>query len=130
MRTYLAQLPKIASPAEGEVLVLYLAISKHTVSAVLVAERAKKQIPIYYVSHTLAGVEMNYLLIENFAYALVTATRRLRPYFEAYKILVLKDQPLRNVLQKLGASRRLLKWAVELSRYDLAFEGHQSPSIS
>jgi len=36
--------------------------------------------------------------------------------------LVLADQPLRNVLQKLDASERLLKWAVELSRYDLAFE--------
>jgi len=36
--------------------------------------------------------------------------------------LVLMDQPLRNVLQKLDASRRLLKWAVELSRYDQTFE--------
>jgi len=122
LKTYLAQLPKIASPAEGEVLVLYLAVSEHAVSAVLVAERAKEQIPVYYASHALAGAEMNYPLIEKFAYALVMASRKLRPYFEAHKILILTDQPLRNVLQKLDASGRLLKWAVELSRYDLAFE--------
>ena len=29
---------------------------------------------------------------------------------------------MRNALQKLDASGRLLKWAIELSRYDLAFE--------
>jgi len=90
-------------------LLLYLAISDHTVSAVLVAERAKEQIPMYYISHALAGAEMNYPLIKKFAYALVMASRKLRPYFEAHKILVLTDQPLRNVLQKLDASGWLLK---------------------
>ena len=65
---------------------------------------------------------MNYPFIEKFAYALVMASRKLRPYFEAHKILVLTDQPLRNVLQKLDALGRLLKWPVELSRDDLAFE--------
>ena len=118
MKTYLAQLPKIANPAEREVLVLYLAVSEHVVSAVLVAE----QIPVYYVSQALAGVEMIYPLIEKFAYALVMASRKLRPYFEAHKILVLTDHPLRNVLQKLNAFGRLLKWAVKLSRYDLTFK--------
>ena len=42
MNTYLAELPKIARPAEGEVLMLYLAVSEHAVNAVLVAERAKE----------------------------------------------------------------------------------------
>ena len=77
---------------------------------------------MYYVSHALAGAEVNHPLIEKFAYALVMANRKLMPYFEAYKILVLMDQPLKNVLHKLGASGRLLKWAVKLSRYDLTFE--------
>jgi len=98
LKTYLAQLPKVSNPAEWEVSVLYLAISEHAVSAVLVAERAKEQIHVYYVSHALVGAKMNYPLIEKFAYALVIASRKLRPYFEAHKILVLTDQPLRNVL--------------------------------
>jgi len=42
LNTYLAELPKIARPAEGEVLMLYLAVSEHAVNAVLVAERAKE----------------------------------------------------------------------------------------
>ena len=101
---------------------LYLAVSEHAVSAILVSERAKEQIPVHYVSRALAGAEMNYLLIEKFAYALVMASRKLRSYFEAHNILVLTGQPLTNVLRKLDASRRPLKWAMELSRYNLAFE--------
>ena len=77
---------------------------------------------MYYVSHALARAEVNYPLIEKFAYALLMGSRKLRPYFEAHKILVLTDQPLKNILQKLYASGRLLEWAFELSRYDLAFE--------
>jgi len=94
----LSSAAKIASPIEGEVLVLYLAVSDHAVAAVLVVERAKEQIPVHYVSHTLAGAEVNYPFIEKFAYAVVMASRKLRPYFEAHKILVLTAQPLMNIL--------------------------------
>jgi len=61
------------------------------------------------VIHALVGTEVNYPLIEKFTYALVMASRKLKPYFEAHKILVLTDQPLKNVLQRLNASRPLLK---------------------
>ena len=65
---------------------------------------------------------MNYSLIEKFAYALVLASRKLHPYFKAHKVVVLADQPLKNVRQRLDASGRLLKWVVELFQYDLGFE--------
>jgi len=55
LKTYLAQLPKIASPLLGETLVIYLAISEHAISAVLLVERAKEQVLVYYMSHALAG---------------------------------------------------------------------------
>ena len=74
LKTYLVQLPKIATPLEGEVLALYLAVLEHTVSAILVAKRAKERIPVYCISHALAGAEVNCLLIEKFAYALVMAS--------------------------------------------------------
>jgi len=44
------------------------------VSAVLVVERAREQVPVYYVSHALVGAEVNYPLKEKFAYALVMAS--------------------------------------------------------
>ena len=67
------------------------------------------------MSRPLAGAEVNYPLIEKFAYTLVMASRKLRPYFEAHKVTILIDQPLKIVLQRLDASGRLLKWVVELS---------------
>jgi len=49
------------------------------------------------------------------------ANPKLRPYFEAYKVIILTDQPLKNVLQRLDISSWLLKWVVELSQHDVVF---------
>ncbi|XP_024042712.1 uncharacterized protein LOC127901426 [Citrus sinensis] len=59
--------------------------------------------------------------MEKWAVALITAARKLRPYFQAHQIIVMTDQPIRQVLQKPDASGRLVKWSVELSEFDLSY---------
>ena len=103
-KAYLAYLPNIASRLPGETLLLYLGVSEQAIRVVLIVERAKEQILVYYVSHALIGAEAYYPLIEKFAYALVMASRKLRPYFETHKVIVLTDQPLKKVLQNLDTS--------------------------
>ncbi|XP_077232053.1 uncharacterized protein LOC143865834 [Tasmannia lanceolata] len=49
------------------------------------------------------------------------AARKLRPYFQAHMIKVLTDQPLRQVLHRPDTSWRLVKWAVELSEFDIRY---------
>ena len=49
------------------------------------------------------------------------ASRKLRPYFHSRTIRVLTNYPSRQVLQKLDASGCLLKWAIELSQFDIEF---------
>ncbi|XP_077251929.1 uncharacterized protein LOC143891180 [Tasmannia lanceolata] len=49
------------------------------------------------------------------------AARKLRPYFQAHTIKVLTDQPLRQVLHRPDISGRLMKWAVELSEFDIQY---------
>ncbi|XP_077230114.1 uncharacterized protein LOC143863309 [Tasmannia lanceolata] len=49
------------------------------------------------------------------------AARKLRPYFQAHTIKVLTDQPLRQVLHRPNISGRLVKWAVELSEFDIQY---------
>ncbi|XP_077232544.1 uncharacterized protein LOC143869870 [Tasmannia lanceolata] len=49
------------------------------------------------------------------------AARKLRPYFQAHTIKVLTDQPLRQVLHRSDTSGRLVKWAVELSKFDIQY---------
>ena len=52
-KSYLTTPPLMSKPLLGEVLLLYLAVSEHTVSAVLVREEGNKQLPIYYVRKAL-----------------------------------------------------------------------------
>ena len=68
-------------------------------SAVLVKEEDKVQKPVHYVSKVLIKVETRYLKIEKLAYALMIAARKLRHYFQAHSIVVLIDQPLKQILQ-------------------------------
>ena len=45
-------------------------------------------------------------------------SKKLRPYFHAHLIEVLTNYPLRQVLEKPEALRRLLEWVIELGQFD------------
>ena len=88
LKTYLSSPPVLVSPSEGELLTLYLAVSDFSTSATLVRERDRVQQPVYYCSRVLRGVEERYPKMEKLVLALVTASRKLRPYFQAHTIEV------------------------------------------
>ncbi|XP_022893944.1 uncharacterized protein LOC111408413 [Olea europaea var. sylvestris] len=69
-------------------LYMYLAVSEMTVSAVLVCEEHGKQLPIYYVSKALLDAETRYSQLEKLALSLVSAARKLRPYFQSHSIVL------------------------------------------
>jgi ribonuclease HI len=121
LKTYLANLPLLSRPLEGEILYLYLAVSRTGVSSVLVREESGKQRLVYFTSKVLHGAEERYPRIEKLAYALVISARRLRPYFQAHAVLVLTKYPLRKVLQKPDLSGRLVNWAIELGEFDIEY---------
>ena len=121
-KEYLEKLPRMVSVSQGEPLLLYLAVSDHVISAVLLVERVRHQHPVYYLSHVLIEAKLRYLLVEKFAYGLLIASRNLRPYFESHHVTVLIDQPLRNTLEKYGSSRGTIKWAIELAPYGTSYE--------
>ena len=59
--------------------------------------------------------------MEKLALAVVTAARKLRPYFQSHSIIVMTSQPLRTILHSPSQSGRLAKWAIELSEYDIEY---------
>jgi hypothetical protein len=121
LKEYLANPPLLSSPEEGEIIYLYLAMSPSAISSVLVREESGVQKPVNFTSKALHRAEGRYPQIEKLAFALITSTRRLRPYFQAHAIRVLIEYPLKKVLQKLDLLGRLVNWAVELGEFDLKF---------
>nr|GEX95150.1 reverse transcriptase domain-containing protein [Tanacetum cinerariifolium] len=71
MNQLTAELLMLTAPMEREELIVYLAVAKKTVSAVLMTEREAKQMPIYFVSRELRGGELNYTPMEKLVLALV-----------------------------------------------------------
>ena len=122
LKTYLSSPPILVSPVEGEFLTLYLAVSDFSTSAVLIGDKEQVQHPVYYCIRALRGAEKRYLRMEKLILALVTAARKLRPYFQAHTIEVPTEYPMKQVLHKIEASGRLMKWAIELSEFDIRYK--------
>ena len=121
LKTYLSSPPILVSPTEGELLTLYLAVSDFSTSVVLVRDKERVQHPVYYYSRALRGAEERYPRMEKLILALVIAARKLRPYFQAHTIEVPTEYPMKQVLHKLETSSRLMKWAIELSEFDIIY---------
>ena len=122
IKAYLSSPPVLVSPTEGELLTLYLAVSDFSTSATLVRERDRIQQPVYYCSQALRGAEERYPKMEKLILVLVTTTRRLRPYFQAYIIKILIEHQMKQILHKPETSGRLIKWVIELSEFDIRYK--------
>ena len=120
-KEYLGCSPLLSKPIEGEKLYIYLVVSKKTISAALVGNKEKVQWLVYYISKRLLDAETRYPELEKLALALIVASRKLRPYFHTHPIEVLTNYPLHQVLQKLEASGRLLKWEIELGQFEVNY---------
>ena len=53
---------------------------------------------------------------------MVFSARRLRHYFHSFTILVMTDLPIQKILKKPDVAGRMVKWAVELSEFDIKYE--------
>ncbi|GKE27712.1 reverse transcriptase domain-containing protein [Tanacetum coccineum] len=118
MKQLIAELPTLTAPEEKEELIVYLAAAKEVVSEVLMTEREAKKMLIYFVSCALRGPEVNYTSMEKLVLALVHACKRLKRYFQAHLIIVVTDQPIKQVLSRPEVAGRLQIWSIESSCTD------------
>lgn len=115
---YLASPPLLTRPTAGEMLYLYVAISPMAISLVLVYED-RVQWPFYYTSRT--PKHRDPVSKAKVAYTIVISTQLLQSYFQAHSV-VLTNQPLRPVIQKVDAPERLVKWVVKLEKFDIDYQ--------
>ncbi|KAI5338873.1 hypothetical protein L3X38_018145 [Prunus dulcis] len=121
LKTYLTSPPLLSKPIPGEDLFVYLAVSYSAISSALIREELGAQHSIFYTSKALLDAETRYPKLEKLILALVVSARKLRPYYQAHRVIVMTDFPLRSILHSPDASQRLMKWAIELSQYDLLY---------
>jgi len=122
VKEYLSRPLVMSRPEANLPLLLYIAVTEHAISSVLVQERNGVQRPIYFISRLLHGKESRYPMPEKVALAVVVSARKLRPYFQRFNVIVKMDLPVKQVLKKLDMIGRLVKWAMELAEYDIIYE--------
>ena len=110
-------------PIYGKPLILYIS-AIDTSLGILVAQEDNnnKERAIYYLSCTLISYEMNYSIIEKSFLEVVFASQKLRHYMLAHTTqLVAKIEPLKYLLSKAALTRRLAKWVMILSEFDIEY---------
>ena len=93
LKEYLTWASILTALELGEDLYMYLLMSEHVASVMLLRDQGVQQ-PIYYISKTLVDTETRYLPLEKLVLALVHATRKIPHYFQAHTIYVLTNYPL------------------------------------
>ncbi|CAM8892537.1 unnamed protein product [Rhodiola kirilowii] len=123
IKKYLSTAPVLGAPTPGKPLILYVAAQENSLGAMCAQETdERKERPLYYLSQTLVGAELNYSSIEKICLALVFAVQKLRHYMQAHTVhVVSKADPIKYILSRPVLSGRLAKWAMLLKQYDLVF---------
>jgi hypothetical protein len=76
---------------------------------------------MYFVNEVLHEAKTRYLVAQKLLYAVLIATRKLHHYFQAHKILMVTSYPLRSIHHNLNAIGNFVKWATELTEFELEF---------
>lgn len=69
----------------------------------------------------IVRAKSRYEPLEKFSLAIVTTIRRLKPYLQAHLVEIQTNFPLLQILHKPTITRRVMKWAIKLSEFNIKF---------
>ncbi|GJY27888.1 reverse transcriptase domain-containing protein [Tanacetum coccineum] len=121
LKQHLSELPMLVAPKPKEELIVYLFAFHGAISAVLMTKRGTVQMPVYFISRALQGLELNYTPMEKLVLALVFGAKRLRRYFQAHYIAVITNQPIKQIISRLDIAGRLQKWSIMLGEHNITY---------
>ena len=119
------QAPMLTAPKPMKDLFMYLSVSDHTVSAMLLRDQ-EVQLPMYYINKTLVDTETRYLPLKKLVLALVYATRKLPHYFQVHTIYVLTEYPLQSLLKRSDFIGQIAKLGTRLESFDIRYKPRSS----
>nr|GEW35174.1 reverse transcriptase domain-containing protein [Tanacetum cinerariifolium] len=75
LKQHLSKLPMLVAPKPKEELIVYTFASRGAISVVLMTKRDMIQMPVYFVSRALRGLELNYTPMEKLVMSLIFAAK-------------------------------------------------------
>ena len=82
----------------------------------------KTEHALYYLSKKLLQYEANYSLVEKTCLAVIWAIKKLRHYFQSYRVQVVsKHDPLKYLQQTPSLTGKFAKWLVLLTEFDIDY---------
>jgi hypothetical protein len=79
-------------------------------------------LPVYFVLEVLTESKKLYSKMGKICDVVITSAPKLRHYFEEHAIKVFTSQLLNEIFGNRDNSRRISKWAMELSEHVINFE--------
>ena len=86
------------------------------------ADNSGIEFAIYYLNKKPLSYEEKYKIIEKICLAMVWATRKLRHYFQSYRVQVIsKMDPMKYLYATPSLVGKLSRWLIFLSEFDIKY---------